>query len=339
MHLTVLRMDNAGASDTSWDLKGEVSAVTADGMAGTVTLTGTAGTIAWACDDWVDPNTMRDRTAGYLGELRLDGLTADWTPVTQPAQCQPELSGGVARVSGVIGSYKGAAIRLDLPLRGNARRGQRLAAALDGPTMSEHQVRALVTLTRLSPNDVSGTATLSLRFAVPMEGWPDRLDGTLTWRCPGRTDTDEKPMAACPVASAAPTGANLAAGRDSTVSAELTSEPRSAAFDGEANRAWNSGDYAIGWIEVDLGKPVQVGEVRLQVAQTPAGHTEHHLYGRTAPDAPLVALATCGGETNDMQTLVLSVGSGAKPMRYLRIETVASPSWIAWREIEVYGAN
>jgi hypothetical protein len=336
--LTALRVDNANEAATSYAWAGSVSAVAADGRSGTVTLDRKAGTVTWSCSAWIDP-TARAGFFGLVGQLSLATKTSGWQSLPGPAQCGPELSGEIGQVSGVIGSLNGEAVSMELPLQGRSRVGQPIVATLRGGGTPDRMVRALVTLTRVTPGDVSGTGTFSLRFVAPVEGWPDRVDGTLTWRCPGRTDTDAKPMAACKVANGPAPGANLAAGASSTVSAELASEPRSAAFDGDMNRAWNAGTYAIQWIEVDLGKPVQVGELRLTVAQTPAGRTEHHLYGRATPDGPLVELTACGGLTSDSMTLVMTVSPDAKPMRYLRIETVASPSWVAWREIQVFAAS
>jgi hypothetical protein len=339
MDLTALRVDNANEAYLSYAWSGSVSAIADDGMSGTVTLDGGTGTVSWSCATWIDPTAAQSTFAGHVGQLSLSSTTAGWQRGPGQATCSTELTGGVGEVSAVIGSFKGGMVTLDLPLQGQSRVGQPIVATLRNDATPDQMVHALVTLTKLGGNDVSGTATFRLRFVAPVAGWPDQMDGTLTWRCPGRTDTDAKPMAACPVASGPGPGANLAAGADSTVSAELASQQRSSAFDGDLDSLWNSGDYAIQWIEVDLGKPVQVGAVWLRVAQSPAGHTEHHLYGRATADGPLVELTACGGMTSDSQVLVMTVSSTAKPVRYLRIETVASPSWVAWKEIQVFAAK
>jgi hypothetical protein len=45
------------------------------------------------------------------------------------------------------------------------------------------------------------------------------------------------------------------------------------------------------------------------------------------------------GHTTDREVLEFTLDPGAPPIRFLRIETVASPSWVAWSEIEVFAAE
>ncbi len=48
-----------------------------------------------------------------------------------------------------------------------------------------------------------------------------------------------------------------------------------------------------------------------------------------------MTLATLKGATADNNVLTATVDLGTPALRYLRVETTASPSWVAWREIEV----
>jgi hypothetical protein len=127
---------------------------------------------------------------------------------------------------------------------------------------------------------------------------------------------------------------NLALNQPAHTSAALGDSPGSAAVDGVFDTLWSSGDYATQWIEVQLAQPLSKGTVKLTVSQYPDGHTEHRVYGRTRAGGPLVLLHTFRGNTHDGQVLTFDL-AGDTAFKFLRVETVASPSWVAWREIEV----
>ena len=105
------------------------------------------------------------------------------------------------------------------------------------------------------------------------------------------------------------------------------------AFDYDVTTVWNAGNYAPSWIQLDLGKPVTISRVRLNVAQDPPGPTTHTISGGPTPDS-LTPIGTLDGNTTDDQWLELN--QSANNVRYVKIETTKSPSWVAWREIEIY---
>ena len=104
------------------------------------------------------------------------------------------------------------------------------------------------------------------------------------------------------------------------------------ATDGNAATQWNSGAYAPQWIEIDLGKNVTISKVTLTVAQYPAGHTTHRISGGLNKGS-LSLLGTLDGITQSSQVLHLTFNP--QYLRYLRVDTAVSPSWIAWSEIMV----
>ena len=53
------------------------------------------------------------------------------------------------------------------------------------------------------------------------------------------------------------------------------------------------------------------------------------------PGDPYVLVKELKGTTHDSQVLDVSDGAPWKNMRYVRVETASSPSWVSWREIEV----
>jgi hypothetical protein len=94
------------------------------------------------------------------------------------------------------------------------------------------------------------------------------------------------------------------------------------------------GDIAPQWIEVDLGQPSTVRLFRLMTSQSPAGETRHQIWVGAARDQ-LYLLGTLEGPTADLQSLEFIPESPVPDVRFVRIVTRLSPSWIGWREIEV----
>jgi hypothetical protein len=131
-------------------------------------------------------------------------------------------------------------------------------------------------------------------------------------------------------------GANLAYEKPAQASSALLEFPPAWSVDGESGTIWNSGADAPQWIEIDLGTPHAIAEIRLHVGQDPAGETIHHVLGK-GPDTndEYVRLHTFSGPTQDPQVLTYTPSESWQDIRWIRIETVASPSWVAWREIEV----
>ena len=96
---------------------------------------------------------------------------------------------------------------------------------------------------------------------------------------------------------------------------------------------WVAGDFAPQWIELDLGGIIDIAEIHLWVDQSPDGPTEHRILGGPEP-APTEELARFSGDTHWGQLLEIEIGRRA---RYVRIETISSPSWVGWIEIAVIG--
>ncbi len=117
-----------------------------------------------------------------------------------------------------------------------------------------------------------------------------------------------------------------------TASSSTATDTPNLSFDGDMKTVWNSGAVAPSWILLDLGKPMTISRVRLNVAQTPSGPATHHISGGPTPDN-LTLIGTLDVNATDGEWIELS--KPASNVRYLKIETIKSPSWIAWREIEI----
>lgn len=96
---------------------------------------------------------------------------------------------------------------------------------------------------------------------------------------------------------------------------------------------WNSGHLAPAWVEFDLGSPRVITSVRLIPEQSPAGSVTHEIYAGSLP-APTALIATLSSQSDNLEPMAGLVNTYA---RYLRFKTTSSPSWVAFREIEIYG--
>jgi predicted amidohydrolase YtcJ len=119
-------------------------------------------------------------------------------------------------------------------------------------------------------------------------------------------------------------------------SASLPTNPPEFAFDGDLETHWSSGGDAPQWIEIELESEQTVTLVRLVVDQYPPGLTKHVIWGRTG-DGELIQLAEFSGETDMFDVLEIGIDEPV-PVTAIRIETRDSPSWVAWREIEIAGS-
>jgi hypothetical protein len=126
----------------------------------------------------------------------------------------------------------------------------------------------------------------------------------------------------------------LADGRVVRASSATAAVPPSAAVDGLVDTVWGSGGFPPAWIEIDLGRDATVAEIRLLPAQSPTGGTVHRISGRADGETSDVLLDELRLVTRD--GIWISTGlDPPRPLRYVRVETVESPSWVGWFEIVV----
>ena len=107
------------------------------------------------------------------------------------------------------------------------------------------------------------------------------------------------------------------------------------AFDGDERSAWQAGDVpGPQWIELDLGREAAVRGVRLVTWQERAGPTDHLVTFRTGAGTEQGRVPFVGS-TDDRMTLAWTAATPIDHVRHVRITTLATPSQIGWREIEV----
>ncbi|CAM3890017.1 discoidin domain-containing protein [Delftia tsuruhatensis] len=106
------------------------------------------------------------------------------------------------------------------------------------------------------------------------------------------------------------------------------------AADGNPNTIWNAGGGATQWIDIDLGSERMFLSIRMLPAQSPAGQTIHHIWGRNDAgkwfDFGEISSSTQDNQWIEYQNLK------EIPVRTIIVETKKSPSWVAWREFQVY---
>jgi hypothetical protein len=124
---------------------------------------------------------------------------------------------------------------------------------------------------------------------------------------------------------------NVALHKAVTASSNLS--PPAWAVDGSEGTVWNAGAHPIQHITVDLDATYTLSRIELVVEQTPPGRTVHVVKGGTDLSA-LRELDRIESETASNQT-INRIGPWPK-IRWLRIETTNSPSWVAWREIRAF---
>lgn len=121
-----------------------------------------------------------------------------------------------------------------------------------------------------------------------------------------------------------------------------TSAARGDLFTGESavdlsvQTQWNAGANPPQWIQIDLGQPTNISAIRLVISQYPAGNTVHQIWGG-ADASNLTLLYEFKGFTQDPDTLEFKPSPPLTNIRYVKIVTPQSPSWVAWKEIEVIG--
>lgn len=133
-------------------------------------------------------------------------------------------------------------------------------------------------------------------------------------------------------------GANLALGKTARVSNAVDGLIGSFAVDGDLGTLWNSGGGPIQWIEIDLGKEYDILKIELTISQFPAGKTTHRILGANT-SRQYIELTIFSGNTSDGQVLIFSPDNPSASIQFVRVETVESPSWVAWREIEIIDAG
>ncbi|HEV8545963.1 MAG TPA: discoidin domain-containing protein [Candidatus Limnocylindrales bacterium] len=187
--------------------------------------------------------------------------------------------------------------------------------------------------------DLAGWQALSCSFGF--DGWLGWVWGSLDPSVRKLTDDGHAIAAAIsPLVRPDPcdgTGVpkNLAFGRPVIVDSELPGEEGAKAVDGLVLTDWNAGGGVPVSITIDLGSPQTIHEIRLLTAQFPAGATTHRIDVRKQKGG-WSQVAKLTGITQGEQWLRFFASPALTGVRWVRIRTTMSPSWVSWREIQVF---
>ncbi len=128
---------------------------------------------------------------------------------------------------------------------------------------------------------------------------------------------------------------NLALGRPVTASLTLPGYGPRRAVDGDPGSYWNAGSHPPQWIEIDLGSKQRIAELRLSSAMSPGGRMDVRVYGAGTRGGARTVLHKFVQALDNEEVLAFRPAQPWTGIRYLRVEIVSGPSWVAWREITV----
>ena len=114
-------------------------------------------------------------------------------------------------------------------------------------------------------------------------------------------------------------------------SSASAAEPRYA-VDGDLNTAWNSGGYAPAWINLTVYSGWRIEGIKLTPAQTPSGRTKHRIMFYM--DGHWQEVAVIDEVTSDRKAIEIKFQTPKTNVTNIKVETLISPSWVAWYEIE-----
>ncbi len=185
----------------------------------------------------------------------------------------------------------------------------------------------------------SGGSTAFWRYSMSGNEWSARADtpgrvivgGSLAWTINNALQPVIRPD---PCQAGAFAGQNVALKKPVTASRFGPSNNPQMAVDGIFDTWWGAEDFAPQWIEIDLQAAYNVAGIRLVTSQWPVGATVHRVWGRGATGEECL-LHEFSGTTHGEQVLEHWPAAAWAGIRYVRVETVSSPSWVSWHEIEV----
>ena len=130
----------------------------------------------------------------------------------------------------------------------------------------------------------------------------------------------------------------------SAYSASASWQPATApqfAFNGNVNDDWNAGTFPTQWLEVELQQRYDLTSVSLFADQLPDGNTTHEVWvSKSAIQNDLsgaTLIHTFSGFTTASSILTYALPSPVSA-QFVQVRTTASPSWVAWREVQVFAA-
>ena len=107
-------------------------------------------------------------------------------------------------------------------------------------------------------------------------------------------------------------------------------------IDGDLDTMWSAALHPVQWFSVILDDFYLVDRVEMVVAQTPAGPTTHEIWLGNGSGVRTLYERIKDVHTEDGQILEVTLDP-PRAVNEVLIRTVHSPSWVAWREVRVFG--
>ena len=123
-----------------------------------------------------------------------------------------------------------------------------------------------------------------------------------------------------------------------TVSASTREESVQYAIDGDTDSFWSAHDLPAQWISIALDNLYLAERIELVAAQAPPGPTTHFLWVDNGSGVRTKYEQFTDIYTEDGQTLIVEFDR-PRPVKGILIQTLEGPSWVAWREVRVFGST
>ena len=196
-------------------------------------------------------------------------------------------------------------------------------------------VRITVTLTGL-------LLTLIVSTSCARQSEPERpIAAAEVAQQPTATDVPTEiptvPPTSTPAPSPSPTPQSENVALTGTGRASAGEELVQNAIDGDPESVWSSQNHPAQWIAIALDDLYLVERIELVVAQAPAGPTTHALWVDNGSGVRTQLQQLTDVHTEDGQTLPIDVNP-PRPVKEVLVHTLDSPSWVAWREVRIFGS-
>jgi len=131
---------------------------------------------------------------------------------------------------------------------------------------------------------------------------------------------------------------NLARGKSVAASSAHPDHAPEQAVNGSTGfgNGWQAQDPVPQWIEIDLGGESVITSIEMVISQTRTAPTHHKVWGK-APGGEYALLHEFNAETTANQFLTYTPPQAWENIRYLKIETLQTPLFASWQEIQVFG--
>ncbi len=279
---------------------------------------------------------------------RLPSLTVTPTPSSIPLPSPTKISGVLLATSTLPSLPTNTPLPANMSLPTATPTLQPTNTPLSTATPTPQPTNTLLPTTTPTPqptNTPLPTATPTLQPTnTPLPTATPTLQPTNT-PLPTATPTPQPTNTPLPTATPTPTATftpvfveeNVALNKPVAASNTHAASTTQALVDGNLDEGWNSGylpKHASEWVEIDLQSPFTIQRIKLYVQQQPDGDTHHLIYKKNSGGS-FELLHEFEGFTRNNQILEIN-DLQASNIQVIRVETVSSPSWVAWFEIEVY---